>query len=586
VVHFDNYGMPLGQIRGNLLMMQPWLLREWRTDNPAAPGVAIETVKDNPLVEYYENAGTNGFDATRTADFQAEFGAVTFGNLFGVDQMVPDPLALSAFDVVSCFGAGFSDAFNEFQGIAQGITDNPRFHDQSDVQAVINGELTDTGLDAQGFSLDHTLNRAGAMTCGGCHQFAANQPIAPGPDGIAGNGDDLRWPFSGGFVHIDESGSLSPALTQMFLPARQGVLQDYLCDGCGATDTDGDQVRDNCDNCVDVPNADQADADGDAIGDACDPQTCGNAVLEAGEACDDGNVIDGDGCAADCTIEPVCGNGVLEGDEACDDGNVADGDGCAADCTLEVEPPAECCGSDADCDYLESCVMADGADFGVCVPGATGDDCWTDADCGAYGECAGAVLCDCEDADCAPAAGSCSGDDGDDDPEPALCSVDGSSLTCGAAAPACAADEEPAVRNGCFTGACIDAGQCGCHQDCHHEALVMHKTCVKKGHDPRKCARFAAQLEAECAEGCIAPEPVEPPAAPPANSDEDAAQSRQAVQEKSVERAAVDAARTQLEQARDTAGKRQAEQALKAAIDHARRVERAKPGLRGVRRAH
>lgn len=35
----------------------------------------------------------------------------------------------------------------------------------------------------------------------------------------------------------------------------------------------------------------------------------------------------------------ACGNGTLETPEQCDDGNTADGDGCAADCTLEAMPP-------------------------------------------------------------------------------------------------------------------------------------------------------------------------------------------------------------------------------------------------------
>lgn len=30
---------------------------------------------------------------------------------------------------------------------------------------------------------------------------------------------------------------------------------------------------------------------------------CGDGKVDAAEACDDGNAVDGDGCAKDCTIE-------------------------------------------------------------------------------------------------------------------------------------------------------------------------------------------------------------------------------------------------------------------------------------------
>src|SRR5690606_32008498 len=36
---------------------------------------------------------------------------------------------------------------------------------------------------------------------------------------------------------------------------------------------------------------------------------CGNDILEEGEECDDGNVIDADGCEADCTL-PKCMNDI------------------------------------------------------------------------------------------------------------------------------------------------------------------------------------------------------------------------------------------------------------------------------------
>ncbi|MBI4141977.1 DUF4215 domain-containing protein [Candidatus Woesearchaeota archaeon] len=76
---------------------------------------------------------------------------------------------------------------------------------------------------------------------------------------------------------------------------------------------------------------------------------CGNRIIESDEQCDDGNLVDGDGCSAECRLEPVmllCGNGVLNRDagEECDDGNHASGDGCSfPECRIELrqlEPSA------------------------------------------------------------------------------------------------------------------------------------------------------------------------------------------------------------------------------------------------------
>jgi cysteine-rich repeat protein len=76
---------------------------------------------------------------------------------------------------------------------------------------------------------------------------------------------------------------------------------------------------------------------------------CGDGKLDEGEECDDGNNVDGDGCSAECTIEPFCGDGNLDPGEECDDGNNADGDGCSANCTIEpfcgdgnLDPGEEC----------------------------------------------------------------------------------------------------------------------------------------------------------------------------------------------------------------------------------------------------
>jgi cysteine-rich repeat protein len=89
---------------------------------------------------------------------------------------------------------------------------------------------------------------------------------------------------------------------------------------------------------------------------------CGDGTLDAGEACDDGNNVDGDGCSANCVIEtpppaPYCGDGNLDAGEDCDDGNTVDGDGCSSTCCIELPPPpppAPCCG-DGNVDAGEEC---------------------------------------------------------------------------------------------------------------------------------------------------------------------------------------------------------------------------------------
>jgi len=67
-------------------------------------------------------------------------------------------------------------------------------------------------------------------------------------------------------------------------------------------DRDGDGVPDIFDNCRYTPNPLQGDIDGDGRGDACDPATCGNLIVEYGETCDDGNLVDGDGCSSTCHV--------------------------------------------------------------------------------------------------------------------------------------------------------------------------------------------------------------------------------------------------------------------------------------------
>lgn len=123
-------------------------------------------------------------------------------------------------------------------------------------------------------------------------------------------------------------------------------------------DADCDGILDAVDNCPTTVNPNQEDGNVNQIGDACD---CGDGMRVAGEACDDGNTANGDGCSNTCRIDngftcdgampdvctPICGDGMVLGGEPCDDGNTANGDGCSSQC--DVEPGYTCIGSPSVC---------------------------------------------------------------------------------------------------------------------------------------------------------------------------------------------------------------------------------------------
>src|SRR5262245_22393900 len=85
---------------------------------------------------------------------------------------------------------------------------------------------------------------------------------------------------------------------------------------------------------------------------------CGNGIVEPPEECDDGGLVSGDGCDANCTTT-ACGNGIVTTGEQCDDGGTADGDCCSAGCQLEAPG--------ATCDDGDPCTQTDACGGGVCA---------------------------------------------------------------------------------------------------------------------------------------------------------------------------------------------------------------------------
>jgi cysteine-rich repeat protein len=138
-------------------------------------------------------------------------------------------------------------------------------------------------------------------------------------------------------------GSVAATATKNWAPARcgDGVRNQSgeLCDDGNVIDGDG--CDDNCTptGCGNgiVTAGEECDDGNAASGDGCDVDCtltrCGNGIVSIGEECDDGNAVDGDGCDANCTVSR-CGNGVVTAGEECDDGNLVNGDSCDANCTV------------------------------------------------------------------------------------------------------------------------------------------------------------------------------------------------------------------------------------------------------------
>ena len=167
--------------------------------------------------------------------------------------------------------------------------------------------------------------------------------------------------------------------------------------GDTCTDSDGDGIEDDADNCVDDFNAEQLNADTDSIGDVCDncPNICNSYQIDA----------DGDNIGDVCDDTPGCGGcGQPECEKSCD----YPGD----DYCTENNPCSEGegdCDGDSQCASGLICAQDVGANYGwnplvdVCegFNDYPGDDYCTEnnpcsegeGDCDGDSECASGLVC-------------------------------------------------------------------------------------------------------------------------------------------------------------------------------------------------
>jgi cysteine-rich repeat protein len=135
---------------------------------------------------------------------------------------------------------------------------------------------------------------------------------------------------------------------------------------------------------------------------SCRAVVCGDGIIDAIEVCDDGeNDVVGDGCSPGCRLEPSCtadgcttrcGDRILTADseETCDDGNLLDGDGCDRDC--QQENGFECVLT-ADRTWPDAAFPITSLGYSTCATDCgdgvvvNGEQCDDGVNAGGYGRC-------------------------------------------------------------------------------------------------------------------------------------------------------------------------------------------------------
>ena len=206
----------------------------------------------------------------------------------------------------------------------------------------------------------------------------------PVADGTAGDTDaplpGLEWASTCMLLDLCEDGVID-------------MITGEECDDGNSTDGDG------CTDC-------RVDIDYTCMGEPSVCRTCGDGWFDEnlGEECETGEMVTmpGPGCADDCTViegwecefdetmarsicRTICGDGIwlassVEGvtigtAEGCDDGNLEPGDGCDAEC--EIEPGCDCSGPPP---ATANCICGLGSSTGTDSGTSSGTDTDTDTD--------------------------------------------------------------------------------------------------------------------------------------------------------------------------------------------------------------
>lgn len=218
VVNFAAYQPGAGQIRTNQFVDRTWQLREFNTIRARSLSgnfvfLVRATVKVNPWVELY-NTQRNSSPAER--EVQTRFVRDLLSRQVPMLTAPESAGSNDAFSIINGFGMNNNNDANEFQSSVNS-SDNVETHLSQSLRVSLGIRAEQRGMTEQ-----QLINRIQTQTCAGCHHQSNGADVGT-------RDNNVRWPRSLGFVHINEQGRLSDALNQFFLPARALLMEDFLC---------------------------------------------------------------------------------------------------------------------------------------------------------------------------------------------------------------------------------------------------------------------------------------------------------------------------------------------------------------------
>jgi hypothetical protein len=216
-----------GQIRTNQFMAgtnpQTWMLRQFHVvQDPQGTKIIPVPVATNPPASLFNESITQPQGTSFRTDFLTQIPALT-----------PPATACTLPSLLDCIAMETPSQDDDGESIEGGpggpATDMlyaPAFANSPNFKNSIQAKIAS----GSGLTADDVVARAQTQTCAGCHQLSANASL----------GGSLIWPATLGFTHerlappFDTTGpdgpryQISPALQNVFLPARKHVIETFL----------------------------------------------------------------------------------------------------------------------------------------------------------------------------------------------------------------------------------------------------------------------------------------------------------------------------------------------------------------------